>query len=145
MAGRAKVLGQVCQSTTSLSLKPSRISVVWDTKHTPSIVWCPVYKVGYYYFFFFVRLSFLFVFFRFLFFFLRFLFALRFLFVLRFLFILRFLFSFFVPPFFFLRFLLLLLRFHHLFPGFSFESRKFRSYCNSRYIFPFSFLFRIRF
>lgn len=46
MAGRAKVLGQVCQSTTSLSLKPSRISVVWDTKHTPSIVWCPVYKVA---------------------------------------------------------------------------------------------------
>ncbi|XP_063597684.1 carbohydrate sulfotransferase 10-like [Penaeus indicus] len=46
MARRAKVVGQVCKSTKSLSKKPSRISVVWDTKHTPSIVWCPVYKVA---------------------------------------------------------------------------------------------------
>ncbi|XP_042888256.1 carbohydrate sulfotransferase 11-like [Penaeus japonicus] len=46
MSQRAKVVSQVCQAKKSLNLKPGKISVVWDTKHNPGIVWCPVYKVA---------------------------------------------------------------------------------------------------
>ncbi|XP_037797642.1 carbohydrate sulfotransferase 11-like [Penaeus monodon] len=46
LRARASALSRVCSSTPALFEMPSRDPFLWDTKHTPNIVWCPVYKVA---------------------------------------------------------------------------------------------------
>ncbi|XP_045611981.2 carbohydrate sulfotransferase 10 [Procambarus clarkii] len=46
MLRRAEVLRKVCNSRERLARTSVLLRVVWDTTHTPNVVWCPVYKVA---------------------------------------------------------------------------------------------------
>ncbi|XP_037797837.1 carbohydrate sulfotransferase 11-like [Penaeus monodon] len=46
MESRASTVSGVCQATPSISGATAIDLFIWDTDHTPSIVWCPIYKVA---------------------------------------------------------------------------------------------------
>ncbi|XP_063597938.1 uncharacterized protein LOC134774456 [Penaeus indicus] len=46
LRARASVVSRVCSSTPALFEMPTNDPFIWDTKHSPNIVWCPVYKVA---------------------------------------------------------------------------------------------------
>ncbi|XP_063597671.1 carbohydrate sulfotransferase 10-like [Penaeus indicus] len=46
MEARASAVSRVCQATPSISGATAIDLFIWDTDHTPSIVWCPIYKVA---------------------------------------------------------------------------------------------------
>ncbi|XP_047501368.1 carbohydrate sulfotransferase 10-like [Penaeus chinensis] len=46
MEARASTVSRVCQATPSISGATAIDLFIWDTDHTPNIVWCPIYKVA---------------------------------------------------------------------------------------------------
>ncbi|XP_063597939.1 carbohydrate sulfotransferase 10-like [Penaeus indicus] len=46
LAERARAVARVCQETPATKSALEAGNFIWDLKHTPSIVWCPIYKVA---------------------------------------------------------------------------------------------------
>nr|XP_027235958.1 carbohydrate sulfotransferase 11-like [Penaeus vannamei] len=46
MVARAATVSRVCRATPSISGATATDVFIWDTDHTPNIVWCPIYKVA---------------------------------------------------------------------------------------------------
>ncbi|XP_070000638.1 carbohydrate sulfotransferase 11 [Penaeus vannamei] len=46
LTDRARTVARACQETPALMGAPAGRNFIWDLKHQPSIVWCPIYKVA---------------------------------------------------------------------------------------------------